>query len=278
MLSGRWLKKRMNRDEIVAMADEYVAAARRAREAGFDAVELHMGHGYLLSQFVSPLYNRRRDAYGGTIERRMRFPAETLARVLDAVGKDLAVIVKYSMTDGVPRGNRIEHGVEVARILERTGAHMAVLSNGMNVESITAMFGSSFPKENRASNPNPIIRIGMWLQSLTEPGHVEFRENYLRDHALKIREAVKMPLAYLGGVQSIEGVNLALVDGFDAVAMGRILIHDPDIVNRWAAGDLARSGCIACNRCVSMMYLPTGTHCVLTGAQDAALNKIAAGA
>ena len=144
---------------------------------------------------------------------------------------------------------------------------MAVLSNGMNVESITAMFGSSFPKENRASNPNPIIRIGMWLQSLTEPGHVEFRENYLRDHALKIREAVKMPLAYLGGVQSIEGVNLALVDGFDAVAMGRILIHDPDIVNRWAAGDLARSGCIACNRCVSMMYLPTGTHCVLTGAQ-----------
>ena len=278
MLSGRWLKKRMTRDEITAMADEYVSAARRAREAGFDAVELHMGHGYLLSQFVSPLYNKRRDAYGGTIEKRMRFPAETLARVLDAVGKDLAVIVKYSMTDGVPRGNRIEQGVEVARILERTGAHMAVLSNGMNVESITAMFGSSFPKENRASNPNPIIRIGMWLQSLTEPGHVEFHENYLRDHALKVREAVRMPLAYLGGVQSIEGVNLALADGFDAVAMGRILIHDPDIVNRWAAGDLARSGCIACNRCVSMMYLPTGTHCVLTGAQDAALNKIAAGA
>ena len=177
MLSGRWFKKRMTRDEIAAMTDEFVAAAKMAREGGFDAVELHMGHGYLLSQFVSPIYNRRRDDYGGTIAKRMRFPAETLGRVLDAVGKDMAVVVKYSMTDGVERGNRIAEGIEVARILERAGAHMAVLSNGLNVESITAMFGSSFPKENRAANPNPIIRLGMWLQSLTEPGHVEFHEN-----------------------------------------------------------------------------------------------------
>lgn len=278
MLSKRWFKKRMNRDEIAAMADEFVAAAKLAREAGFDAVELHMGHGYLLSQFISPIYNKRRDDFGGTIEKRMRFPAEVLSRVLDAVGKDLAVVVKYSMTDGTAAGNQIADGVQVARILERTGAHMAVLSNGLNVESITAMFGSSFPKENRASNPNPIIRMGMWLQSLTEPAHVEFHENYLRDHALKIREAVTMPLAYLGGVHSIDGVGMAMADGFDCVAMGRILIHDPRIVNQWAAGTARESNCTACNRCVSMMYLPTGTHCILTGAQDAALNKIAAGA
>lgn len=278
MLSGRWFKKRMTRDEIAAMTDEFVAAARTAREGGFDAVELHMGHGYLLSQFVSPVYNKRRDDYGGTIAKRMRFPVETLARVLDAVGKDMAVVVKYSMTDGVGRGNRIEDGVEIARILERAGAHMAVLSNGLNVESITAMFGSSFPKANRASNPNPIIRLGMWLQSLTEPRHVEFHENYLRDLALRVRGATAMPLAYLGGVQSIEGVDQAMADGFDAVAMGRILIHDPGIVNQWAAGGAHKSGCIACNRCVSMMYLPSGTHCILTGPQDAALNQTAAGA
>lgn len=278
MLSKRWFKKRMNRDEIAAMADEFVAAAKLAREAGFDAIELHMGHGYLLSQFISPIYNKRRDDFGGTIEKRMRFPAEVLSRVLDAVGKDLAVVVKYSMTDGTAAGNQIADGVQVARILERTGAHMAVLSNGLNVESITTMFGSSFPKENRASNPNPIIRMGMWLQSLTEPAHVEFHENYLRDHALKIREAVTMPLAYLGGVHSIDGVGMAMADGFDCVAMGRILIHDPRIVNQWAAGTARESNCTACNRCVSMMYLPTGTHCILTGAQDAALNRIAAGA
>ena len=87
-----------------------------------------------------------------------------------------------------------------------------------------------------------------------------------------------MPLAYLGGIQSIEGVERAMADGFDAVAMGRILIHDPDIVRQWADGEARKSGCIACNRCVSMMYLPSGTHCVMTGPQDAALNQIAAGA
>ncbi len=278
VVSKRWFKKRMTRDDIAAMTDEFVAAALTAREAGFDAIELHMGHGYLLSQFVSRLYNKRRDEYGGSIAERMRFPAETLARVLDAVGKDMAVLVKYSMTDGVPSGNRIEDGIEVARILERTGAHMAVLSNGMNVDSITAMFGSALPKPNRASNPNPLIRVGMWLQSFTEPRAVEFHENYLRDHALKIRQAVTMPLAYLGGIQSIEGVDQAMADGFDAVAMGRILIHNPGIVAQWAAGGAHKSGCTACNRCVSMMYLPTGTHCILTGAQDAALNTVAAGA
>lgn len=278
VVSKRWFKKRMTRADIAAMTDEFVAAALTAREAGFDAIELHMGHGYLLSQFVSRLYNKRRDEYGGSIAERMRFPAETLARVLDAVGKDMAVLVKYSMTDGVPSGNRIEDGIEVARILERTGAHMAVLSNGMNVDSITAMFGSALPKPNRASNPNPLIRMGMWLQSFTEPRAVEFHENYLRDHALKIRQAVTMPLAYLGGIQSIEGVDQAMADGFDAVAMGRILIHNPGIVAQWAAGGAHKSGCTACNRCVSMMYLPTGTHCILTGAQDAALNTVAAGA
>lgn len=151
VMSGRYFKKKMNEAEIDAMAAEFVAAANRAREAGFDAVELHMGHGYLLSQFVSKLYNKRRDAYGGSIEKRMNFPSEVLRRVLDAVGKDLAVIVKFSMTDG-PKGNTIEDGIAVARRLEADGVHLAVLSNGMNVRSIQAMFGSPLPK--RGARPS----------------------------------------------------------------------------------------------------------------------------
>ena len=278
VLSGRWLKRAMTTDDIAAMTDEFVAAAKLARECGFDAVELHMGHGYLLSQFVSPLYNKRHDAFGGTIAKRLRFPIETLQRVLDAVGHDTAVIAKYSMTDGVPAGNRIEDGVEVARALEKAGAHMAVLSNGMNIESITAMFGSSFPAENRAANPNPIIRIGMWLQSLNEPGHVEFHENYLRDHAVKVRAAVTMPLGYLGGIKTMDGVGTAMTDGFDAVVMGRALLNDAAIINQWASGNAAPSQCCACNRCVSTMYLPSGTHCTHRQPLDARLNRIAAGA
>ena len=275
VLSKRYLKKKMDRAEIAAMADEFVEAARLAKSAGFDAVELHMGHGYLLSQFVSPLYNKRRDEYGGTIEKRMRFPVEVLSRVLDAVGKDMAVIVKYSMTDG-PKGNGIDEGKAVARILEQNGAHMAILSNGMNIESITDMFGSAFPAENRRANPNPLIRIGMWLQSLRQPKEVVFRENYLRELALQVRGAVDLPLSYLGGVQSWAGVETAVRDGFDAIAMGRILIHAPNIIDRWKQGSQEESGCTVCNRCVSMMYMPEGTHCVLTGGQDPALNQVPA--
>lgn len=272
VLSGRWFKKRMNRDEMDAIAAEFVAAAVLARESGFDAVELHMGHGYLLSQFVSPLYNRRRDNWGGTIERRMNFPSEVLRRVLDAVGKDLAVVVKYSMTDG-PRGNRIEDGIAVARRIEADGANMAVLSNGLNVESITAMFGSPLPKTGGRS-PNPFIALGMWIQSLTEPKDVVFHENYLRDLALQVRAAVDMPLAYLGGIQSRAGAEQVMADGFDAIAMGRALVFDAAFVNQLHDRTVTKSGCTACNRCVTMMYMPGGTSCVLSDQKtDPALNR-----
>ena len=278
VLAKRYFKKAMNRAEMDGVAHQFVAGARLAREAGFDAVELHMGHGYLLSQFLSPFYNKRRDAYGGAIDKRVTFPNEVLARVLDAVGSDLAVIVKFSMTDGAKGGNTIEDGIAIAKSIEKTGAHMAVLSNGLNVESITAMFGSSFPPENRGTVNNPIIKFGMWLQSFAEPSEIEFHENYLRDHALEIRKNVAMPLAYLGGIQSIDGVEQAMTDGFDCVAMGRILVHDPQIITQWQEGAVRTSECTVCNRCVAMMYLPEGTHCVLTGPQDAALNQIPAGA
>lgn len=278
VMSNRWLKKKMDRADMDAMIEQFVAAAVNAREAGFDAVELHMGHGYLLSQFISKFYNKRWDSYGGTIQNRARFPNEVLARVLDAVGKDLAVIVKYSMTDGKAGGNTIEDGVEVARSIEATGAHLAVLSNGLNVESITAMFGSPFPKANRGTAANPVIALGMWIQSLSEPKDVVFRENYLRENALKIRAAVDMPLAYLGGVQSLGGAEQAMADGFEAIALGRALVHDPAFVNALQTGRATQSGCTACNRCVTMMYSPGGTSCVLGAPGDAILNKIPAGA
>lgn len=275
VMSGRYLKKRMDKDELAAMAAEFVAAAKCAREAGFDAIELHMGHGYLLSQFISPIYNKRRDEYGGSIAKRLNFPSEVLRLVLDAVGRDLAVIVKYSMTDG-PKGNQIEDGIAVARRIEADGAHLAVLSNGLNVESISAMFGSSLPKSG-AKPDNPVIRLGMKFQSLMEPPAVEFRENYLRELALQVRANVAMPLAYLGGVQSRGGVEQAMGDGFDAIALGRALIHDPGFVNRLRSGEITQSGCTACNRCVTMMYTPAGTQCAITSDRpDPALNKIGA--
>ncbi|MEI9987112.1 MAG: NADH:flavin oxidoreductase [Aliidongia sp.] len=276
IMSGRWLKSAMTEADMARIAGEFERAARLAREAGFDAVEIHMGHGYLLSQFLSPLYNKRRDRYGGSIENRARFPAEVLRQVLDAVGRDLAVICKLSITDGVAGGNTAEDGAAIARILEREGAHLLVLSAGLNIESITTMFGSSFPKESRGRPANPIIAAAMFLQSLTEPKAVAFRELYLIDHARLLRAAVTMPLAYLGGVESLANVEQILAEGFDAVALGRALIFDPDLVERFRTGTAEKSGCIRCNRCVTMMYTPGGTSCVLHDPNDAGLNAVPA--
>lgn len=271
IMSGLFWKQAMNEADMHRVASEFARAALLARDAGFDAVEIHMGHGYLLSQFISPLYNKRRDLYGGSVENRLRFPCLVLRRVLDAVGNDLAVICKYSITDGAKGGNTAEDGAAIARILEREGAHLLVLSAGMNVESITTMFGSSFPKENRASVSNPIVRTAMWIQGLTEP-RITFREMYLLEHARKIRAAVNMPLAYLGGAKTAANVEQALAEGFDAVAMGRALIHAPDLIDKLAIGAIKDSGCTSCNRCVAMMYTPGGTSCVLGAAGNALLN------
>ena len=277
VMNNRWLKKAMNKAEMAEMTAEFAAAAVRPQR------RLRCGrasHGPWLSAQPIPVALLQQPL--GWLWRQHRqapaFPVEVLGRVLDAVGKDLAVVAKISMTDGKAGGNTIEDGVAIARGLEAGGAHMAVLSNGLNVESITAMFGSSFPKSNRGKPASLAIAIGMWVQGFTEPKDVVFRENYLRDHALRIRAAVKMPLAYLGGVQSLAGVETAMADGFEAIALGRALVHDPDFVNQLQAGTISQSGCTACNRCVTMMYSPGGTSCVIKPPNDAALNKVAAGA
>jgi len=261
VMTGRYLKKKMDRGDMDRIADEFVTAARYAKEAGFDAVEIHMGHGYLLSQFITPLYNTRNDEYGGSIQKRMKFPAEVLAQVLDAVGKEMAVIVKYSQTDGKENGNQIADGIEIAKILDATGAHMAQLSNGLNVESISTMFGNPLP-QGTTRPKNLVIRLGMMMQKKSNEPSREFKQLYSLDPARQIRASVNMPLCYLGGVQSMDNINTVMDEGFDAIGLGRSLIFDPGLINGLKKGTMSESGCNACNKCVMMMYLPGGTACV----------------
>lgn len=275
MMSGMFLKQAMNESDMQQVVKDFAQGARLAREAGFDAVEIHMGHGYLLSQFISPLYNKRRDQYGGSLENRLRFPRRVLRAVLDAVGQEMAVICKYSVTEGTRAGNSADDGARIARMLEEEGAHLLVLSAGMNAESITTMFGSSFPKENRVQQKNPVIALAMAIQRMTDPV-VEFHELYLLEHARKVRAAVKMPLAYLGGAKSLSSIEQVMSEGFDMVAMGRALIAEPGYVNKLANGEGRNNRCTACNRCVAMMYTPGGTSCVLGKPGDAALNRVPA--
>lgn len=256
---------------------EFVAAAELATETGFDAVELHIGHGYLLSQFLSPIYNHRKDGFGGALENRLRYPIQILESVLEAVGKDLAVLVKISMTDGHPAGYGIEDGVGIAEALESAGAHMIVLSNGLNAESVSSMFGSNLP-ESVLRPPRNIIerKVLDWLK-ISGFEKIDFEELYLLEQAIKIRDAVTMPLCYLGGVQSVDAANAVRAQGFEAIAMGRALIHDPALIASFQDGTKTRSGCTACNECVAQLHAPAGVHCVLGSKPDPADHQVRAG-
>ena len=236
-----------------------------------------MGHGYLLSQFLSPIYNQRKDDFGGNIKARARFPIEVLNRVLEAVGDGLAVIVKFSVTDGHKDGNTVQDGIEIARAVERAGAHLAVLSNGLNAESVSSMFGSNLPPAVLPPPRNAIERKLYDAMKISGFDPVQFQELYLLENARLIRGAVSMPLCYLGGVQSTQSVNHVLQAGFETVALGRALLHDPALPNKWRAGTLTTSGCNACNECVATLHAPEGTHCVLSARPNADDNKLRAG-
>ena len=274
-LSGRLFKSEMKRADMDRVTADFVAAARLAREAGFDAVELHMGHGYLLSQFLSPVYNRRRDDYGGSAAARVRFPAEVLRAVLDAVGRDLAVLCKISMYAGHRGGGTVEDSIVAAHALAAAGAHMLVLSSGMNVETPWHIFGNPMPRSAMEGQGSRLMKAAARLLQWRQP-RLAFRELYNLDAARRIRAAVTTPLAYLGGAKSVAAIEQAMREGFDAVAMGRALIHAPDLVRRFESGELAQSGCTACNECIATMYRPSGTRCVLTGPDDPAPNRIPA--
>ncbi len=263
IMAGRWFKRGASESDLNHLCDQFVRGAELAREAGFDAVEIHLGHGYLLSQFLSPAYNHRRDAYGGDAAARMRFPRRVTERVLAAVGQDLAVLCKLSVVEGHRRGSRIEDVITFCQELESAGAHMAVLSAGMNVEAPWTIFGSPLPTRAMTAAARGIFKYlsaGMALRQPRKP----FEPLYLLPYSQQIRQAVAMPLCYLGGVTAPAHVQRLCAAGFEAMALGRALIHQPDLITRWQHGDAAPSGCTACNLCVAEMYSPRGTHCLLT--------------
>lgn len=278
-LKGNLLLRAMTEADMAQVMAEFVTAAELARDAGFDAVELHMGHGYLLSQFISPLNNRRSDEYGGSAENRVRFPARVLAAVKQAVGKDLAVLAKINVAEGVPGGTTVEDAIVTAQALQAAGADMLVLSGGRNVESIWFMFGSNMNWEAMAGM---LKQQGDWLTRLMMKAaafnerKVDFKEMYFLEYSRRIRAAVDMPLAYLGGTKSLANAEQAVAEGFECVVLARALIHDPALVNKFRSGEVTQSGCDNCNACIAYVYHPAGTRCVHNPPNDPVLNTIPA--
>ncbi|RLQ22914.1 NADH:flavin oxidoreductase [Seongchinamella sediminis] len=277
LMKANFLQRKMNQADMDRVTAEFVEAAKLAREAGFDAVEIHMGHGYLLNQFISPMSNKRTDEYGGSAENRVRFPARVLAAVREAVGDDVAVLAKINVADGPSRGATVEDAIVTARALQQAGAHMLVLSGGRNVESTWFMFGSNM---NREEIMKVMKLTGDWLSALMmkvaafSERKIDFREMYFREYSQKIRAAVDLPLAYLGGVKSLDNVETAMADGFETVVLARALLRDPDLVAQFQGGQMRQSRCDNCNACVAYIYHPDGTRCIHRDANDPQANRI----
>ncbi|TAM12209.1 MAG: NADH:flavin oxidoreductase [Nevskiaceae bacterium] len=271
-LQGRLFKKAMTRAAMTQIRDAFVAGARLARQAGFDAVEIHMGHGYLLSQFLSPKYNHRKPPYGGDAAARARFPCEVLAAVRDAVGDTTGVACKLSMFERWSQRGQVDAALTVAQRLQASGAHLLVLSAGMNVEAPWAIFGSRLPPSATRGAGTLLLRAAGWMVQRQQP-KIVYEDLYLLPSARQMRAGLSLPLAYLGGVRSVADIETVMREGFDAVVMGRALLHDPDLLRHFREGEVRRSGCTTCNECVGTMYGPAGTHCVLTQQGDVCLRR-----
>ncbi|KRW57574.1 NADH:flavin oxidoreductase [Pseudomonas sp. TTU2014-080ASC] len=276
-LQGILWQTAMQERDMQRVAGEFAQAALLAQEAGFDAVEIHMGHGYLLNQFLSPLSNKRKDQYGGSVEARTRFPAQVLRQVKDAVGQHLAVTCKINQTDAAKGGIDVQQAAVTAALLEAEGADMLTLSGGHNMHSPWALFGSPMPIGDMKAHAKGLARIGPWALGLQQPKDLSFRELYFLETARQIRQKVTMPLALVGGVKSLSAAQQVLKEGIEVVALARALIHDPQFVNKLQSGQISQSACNSCNRCVMGIYDPNGVRCVFNPPNDSALVKAFAG-
>ena len=250
--------------DIARITDDYRAAAARAVEAGFDCIEIHLGHNYLLSSFLSPKLNRRSDEWGGSLENRARFPRQVVAAVRDGAGAAVAVTAKLNMADGVPGGFDVPESIDVARLLEQDGHLDALeLTGGSSLSNPMYLFRGDAPRaEFAATLPQP-IRLGFRVVGSRFMKEYPFEEAYFRAQARQFLEALDLPLILLGGVNRIETVESAIGEGFSFVAMARALLREPDLVARWERGERDDGKCIHCNRCMPSIY--TGTTCVEAG-------------
>lgn len=249
------LVRGLRRDETVEKAKAFGDAVRLAREAGFDAVEVHAGHGYLISQFLSPYTNHRKDEYGGSLDNRMRFMRMCISEALEAAGDGMTVLVKTNMRDGFRGGLEIDQCLEVARELERLGAHALVLSGGFVSRAPMYVMRGSMPIRSMTYYMNQWwLKWGVRMFGRMMVPSVPFKEAYFLEDALQFRKALKMPLVYVGGLVSRAKIDEVLDDGFECVAMARALINEPDFVNRMRLEGEERCGCTHANYCIARMY------------------------
>ncbi len=246
----------MRLSEIRAMARAYGEGVRLAREAGMDAVEIHAGHGYLISQFLSPYTNHRKDEFGGSLENRMRFMKMCMEEVMKAAAGDMAVVVKTNMRDGFRGGMETEECLEVARTLQNEcGVHALVLSGGFVSRAPMYVMRGAMPLRCMTHYmPMGYLPVGVRMVGRYMIPSEPFREAYFLEDALKFRRALTLPLVYVGGLIRRKKIEEVLGHGFEFVAMARALVNDPAFVNRMRADEKAVSECGHSNYCIARIY------------------------
>ena len=223
---------------IRGLVQAFAAAARRAKAWGADAVQLHGAHGYLINQFLSPLTNRRTDAWGGSLENRCRFLMEVYQAVRAVVGRDFPVLIKLNSMDNIPGGLELEDSIYAAKRLSDAGIDAIEVSSG------TPASGAKSPVRKKINKPE--------------------REAYHREAAMRIKAAVQCPVALVGGIRSFAIAERTVAeDGLDYVALSRPLIREPGLPRRWMSGDRRPSPCVSCSECFTPGLTEGGIYCVV---------------
>src|ERR1700731_4956367 len=268
---GMRFARKATREDIDDAIEGHGNAARLAIEGGFDAVEIHLGHNYLASAFLSPLINRRDDEFSGSLENRAKLARGMVMAVRRAVEKEgapIAVTAKLNMTDGVRGGIGTEESLRTARWLQDDGGLDGIeLTAGSSLVNPMYLFHGDAPVKEFAGAFKPPLRWGIRMTGKKFLREYPYREAYLLRHAKLFRAELTMPLILLGGITNRETMDLAMAEGFQFVAMGRALLAEPDLINRIARdGSGVRSACTHCNQCMPTIY--SRTRCVVTGAPD----------
>jgi 2,4-dienoyl-CoA reductase-like NADH-dependent reductase (Old Yellow Enzyme family) len=225
------LHHEMTNDEIEGIINDFVAAGVRVREAGFDAVQLHGAHGYLISQFASPIYNQRTDKWGGNPENRRRFVVEIVKRLRKTLGPDFPILIKFGVQDDKEEGMPLSDGIETCRQMVKAG---------LNSIEISAGVGSAIQR----------LRAG-------ETGKIVFRER-----AAAVKKAVNVPVAVVNGIRTLETAE-DIIDSGDAdiISMSRPFIREPHLLLRWQNGDTSPAKCISCGKCMPIAIKQESLEC-----------------
>lgn len=234
------IPKEMTKDDIKRVVECFALSAKRAKELGFDFVQLHGAHGYLINQFLSPLTNKRDDEYGGSLENRFRFLKEVILAIKSLIGRDYPLIIKLNGDDFIEGGFSINESVKVARMLEELGVLFIEVSGG------SAASADKSPVRKDIDTPE--------------------KEGYNCELSKKIKEQVNIPVGVVGGIRTFNiAKKIIETKEADVISLSRPFIREPHLVKRWQSGDTYRAKCISCNGCFKPGLSGEGIYCVIEG-------------